>query len=55
MNFEDLKTLDEFPEKSFFYLFFYGGPCQSALKEVTVESVGNFEDYIRFLSCQLFS
>ncbi len=30
------------------------GSCQLTLGEVTVESGGNFEDYIRNLSCQLF-
>ena len=28
--------------------------CPSNALEVTVESGGNFEDYIRFLSCHLF-
>ncbi len=38
----------------FFYPFFFMEPYFRYL-EVTVESVGNFEDYIRFLSCHLFS
>ncbi len=41
-------------KSSFFLLIFMGGDPQSRHQEVTVESVGNFEDYIRFLSCHLF-
>ena len=42
------KHLTNFLKSHFFTFFFYGGPCQSALKEVTVESVGNFEDTLDF-------
>jgi len=39
---------------SFFTLFFFGGPHKVLAWEVTVESGGKFEDYIRFLSCHVF-
>ena len=48
------KTLVEFQESQSLPLFFCGGSCQLPLGEVTVESGWNFEDHIRFLSCQLF-
>jgi hypothetical protein len=37
--------------------FFFRGPLffRGPQEEVTVESGGKFEDYIRFLSCHLFS
>ena len=48
-----LKTLDEFPDSQPFTLFL-GVSCQLTPGEVTVESGGTSEDYIRFLSCPLF-
>jgi hypothetical protein len=53
-----LKRLDEFRENtriSWKYKFFpFLGDLSEDTQEVTVESGGNFEDYIRFLSCHLF-
>ena len=48
------KHLTNFLEKSFFSHFFLLGNPQSRHWEVTVESGGNFEDYIRFWFCHLF-
>ena len=49
-----LKTLNEFPSTvSFFTLFFLWNANSKALGSHG-GSGGNFEDYIRFLSCHLF-
>ncbi len=49
-----LVRLVNFRKASFFNLFFCWNPQSRHQEVVTVASGGNFEDYIRLLSCHLF-
>jgi hypothetical protein len=44
----------EFPRKAICFPHFLREPSSEGTSEVTVESGGNFEDYIRFLFCHMF-